>query len=35
VVRIISMPPSFVNEKIKNIQFIRGFRCFLNKLADC
>ena len=33
VVRILSMPPKFVNEKFKKIQFILGFRYFLGNLA--
>jgi len=33
VVRILSMPPKFVNEKIKKIQFILGFRYFLGNLG--
>ena len=33
VVRILSRHPKFVNEKIEKIQFILGFRYFLNNLA--
>ena len=33
VVRMISTPPKFVNEKIYKIQLILRFRCFLSKLT--